>query len=124
MPPTSSGNGSPNRPMPAIWSSTTGSSAPARSIASARGATTSSAKARTILRNSSCSGVSSRSIGTPSWGGTARVGRLVGDPAMLTAVSLPGVVLEGEQGQVVVVAAAGVAVDQLHPPLEGGGGGV
>src|SRR3712207_1796010 len=110
MPSTSVGNGSPNRPMPAIWSSTTGSSAPARSIASALGATTPSAKARTILRNSSCSGVSSRSIGTPLWDGTARCGRLVGDPVMLSAVLLPGVVLEPQQGQVVVVAALGVVV--------------
>src|SRR4029450_10195476 len=121
MPPTSSGNGSPNRPMPAIWSRTTGSSAPARSIASALGATTSSAKARTILRNSSCSGVSSRSIGTPLWDGTARSGAFVGDPAMLTAVPLPGVVLQREQGQVVVVAAVGVAVDQLDQLVEGRG---
>src|SRR5215207_6522878 len=116
MPPTSSGNGSPNRPMPAIWSSTTGSRAPARSIASA--------KARTILRNSSCSGVSSRSIGTPLWDGTARSGASWATPAMLTAVPLPGVVLQREQGQVVVVAAVGVTVDQLDQLVEGGGQGL
>src|SRR5215217_1612608 len=119
MPPTSSGNGSPNRPMAAIWSRTTGSSRSSRSIASARGATTSSAKARTILRNSSCSGVSSRSIGTPLWDGTARSGASWATPAMLTAVPLPGVVLQREQGQVVVV-----AVDQLDQLVEGGGQGL
>src|SRR5829696_7309914 len=120
MPPTSSGNGSPNRPMPAIWSSTAGSSLASRSIASARGATTSSAKARTILRNSSCSGDSSTSIGTPLWD-EQRDRRLVGDPAMLTAAATPGVVLQAEEGQVVVVATAGVAVDQLDQAVEGGG---
>src|SRR5215217_2339917 len=124
MPPTSSGNGSPNRPMAAIWSRTTGSSRSSRSIASARGATTSSAKARTILRNSSCSGVSSRSIGTPLWDGTARSGASWATPAMLTAVPLPGVVLQREQGQVVVVAAVGVTVDQLDQLVEGGGQGL
>src|SRR5918994_6292971 len=122
MPPTSSGNGSPNRPMPAIWSSAAGSRAPARSISSARGATTSSAKARTILRNSSCSGLSSRSIGTPlvGWNGQGRA-RLVGDLAMLSAAPLPGVVLEAEEGQVVVVAALSVPVDQLDQLVEGRG---
>ena len=47
--------------------------------------------------------------------------RLVGDPAMLSAALGPGVILETEQGQVVVVAALGVVVDQLDQPVEGRG---
>ena len=48
------------------------------------------------------------------------VGHLVGDSDMLTAVLLPpGVVLQAEQGQVVVVAALGVPVDQLDQQVEG-----
>ena len=73
MPPTSVGNGSPNRPMPAIWSSTTSSSAPP-GPSPPPGGHHLLGEARTILRNSSCSGVSSRSIGTPLWDGTARCG--------------------------------------------------
>src|SRR6266540_1854556 len=69
MPPYSSGKGSPNRPIPAIWSRTSSSSSSARSMASARGATTVWANSWTILRNSSCSGVSVKSIPAPSWGG-------------------------------------------------------
>src|SRR6266498_3080460 len=69
MPPYSSGNGSPNSPMPAIWSRTSSSSSSARSMASALGATTVWANSWTILRNSSCSGVSVKSIPAPSWGG-------------------------------------------------------
>src|SRR5918996_467842 len=138
MPPTSSGNGSPNRPMAAIWSRTSGSSSPARSIASARGATTSSAKARTILRNSSCSGVSSRSMSAPGWWaallgpwlprarGHARGSMLTRRPAAgaeaaAPAGSSPWVVLEAEQGQVVVVAALGVPVDQRDQAIERAG---
>ena len=39
---------------------------------------------------------------------------------MLTAAT-PGVVLEAEEGQVVVVAAGGVLVDQLDQAVEGAG---
>src|SRR5919201_6135114 len=122
MPPSSSGNGRPNRPSSAIWSSTSGSSRSARSIASALGPTTASANCRTILRNSSCSGDSSTSMrgslapAAPWW---ARVGRTPhGRPAGPMLAGALGVVLEAEQGEVVVVAAAGVPVDQLDQVVE------
>jgi hypothetical protein len=60
-PPYSSGNGSPKSPSSAICLTMSMGSSSARSISSARGRITSSENARTDLRNSSCSGVRSKS---------------------------------------------------------------
>src|SRR5688572_1549981 len=59
-PPYSSGNGRPNSPISPICLTISMGSSSLRSISSARGAITSSAKARTALRNSSCSSVRSK----------------------------------------------------------------
>src|SRR5687767_6307516 len=59
-PPYSSGNGRPNSPISPICLTMSMGSSSLRSISSARGAITSSAKARTALRNSSCSSVRSK----------------------------------------------------------------
>src|SRR5438093_8521304 len=61
-PPYASGNGRPNSPIwPICFTMSTGNSS-SRSISSALGAMTSSAKSRTARRNSCCSGVRSKSM--------------------------------------------------------------
>src|SRR5207302_1620026 len=64
VPPYSSGNGSPNRPRSPIARTVSTGKVWVRSHSSAYGAISLSAKARTTLRKSSCSGVRSRSTGS------------------------------------------------------------
>src|SRR6266508_1811885 len=62
-PPYRSGNGSPKSPSSPICLTMSRGNSSAASISSARGATTSSAKRRTVRRNASCSSVSAKSTG-------------------------------------------------------------
>src|SRR5262245_1249657 len=90
-------------------------------MASALGATTSSAKALTVLRNSSCSGSSVKSMGrAPSWGcrlaagADGAKGHPTQRPRRWPGRSGARGVLEAEQRQVVAVTAVAVPFDRGH----------